>query len=126
MLRVNAGRSSAYCDGRSRRSFVQIGMAGMASLGLPQILAARAEAEGRGIKKHDTSVILLWLDGGPGHMDTYDLKPEAPAEIRGEFQPISTNVPGMEFGELMPELAKRADRLAVRDVAFDQGLEQEL
>ena len=82
MLRVNAGRSSSYCDGHSRRSFVQIGMAGIGTLGLPQILAAKANAAEQGAAKRDTSVILLWLDGGPGHMDTYDMKPEAPAEFR--------------------------------------------
>ena len=113
MLRVNAGRSSAYCDGHSRRNFVQIGVAGMASLGLPQILAARAQAEGQGPKKHDTSVILLWLDGGPGHMDTYDMKPEAPAVYRGIWKPIPTNVPGMEVTELFPLQAKIADKFSV-------------
>ncbi|HQX50826.1 MAG TPA: DUF1501 domain-containing protein [Planctomycetaceae bacterium] len=128
MLRIHTGRSSAYCDGQTRRSFVQIGMAGMASLGLPQILAAQAraaeqsKAAGQGRANKDTSVILLWLDGGPGHMDTYDMKPEAPAEYRGIWRPISTNVPGMEVTELFPLQAKIADKFSVvRSLHHDSG-----
>ena len=80
MFRVDAGLSSRYCDGLNRRSFVQLGIAGMANVGLSRVLQAReASAEISGERKK-TSVILVWLDGGPGHMDTYDLKPEAPAE----------------------------------------------
>ena len=113
MLRINAGRSSAYCDGHSRRSFVQAGVAGMASVGLAQILAAKEQSAEQGRAKKDTSVILLWLDGGPGHMDTYDLKPEAPAEYRGIWKPIPTNVPGFEITELFPLQAKIADKFSV-------------
>ena len=113
MLRVHAGSSSSYCDGHSRRNFVQIGMAGIGTLGLPQILAAKANAVEQGAAKRDTSVILLWLDGGPGHMDTYDMKPEAPAEYRGIWKPIPTNVPGMEVTELFPLQAKIADKFSV-------------
>ena len=96
MLRIHSGQTSAYCDGGSRRSFVQLGVAGMASVGLSQILAAKEQSQAAGKSSKDTSVILLWLDGGPGHMDTYDMKPEAPAEYRGIWKPIPTNVPGME------------------------------
>ncbi len=102
MLRVEAGHSKKYCDGISRRSFVQLGVAGMASIGLPQLLRAREVSSQLGQPKKDTSVILLWLDGGPGHMDMYDMKPEAPAEYRGLWNPIRTNVPGMEITELYP------------------------
>lgn len=120
MFQVSAGSSSAYCDGHSRRNFVQIGVAGMASLSLSQILAAKDQAVGRGRK--DTSVILLWLDGGPGHMDTYDLKPEAPAEYRGIWKPISTSVSGMEVTELFPLQAKIADKFSiVRSLHHDSG-----
>ena len=80
MLRINAGDAGRYCDGMSRRHFVQIGLAGMGSLSLPQILRAKEES---GAKGKQTSVILIWLDGGPGHMDMYDMKPDAPAEYRG-------------------------------------------
>src|SRR5579885_3251838 len=93
MLRVHAGRSSRYCDGMSRRSFVQIGAAGIASLGLADIDRARAlgatSAHGGGGK--NTSIILIWLDGGPSHLDMYDMKPDAPSEYRGIWSPIKTN-----------------------------------
>ncbi|HTI52089.1 MAG TPA: DUF1501 domain-containing protein, partial [Planctomycetaceae bacterium] len=79
MLRIHAEGTGKYCDGFSRRSFLQVGLAGMASVGLPQILKAKEESAQLGISRKETAVILLWLDGGPGHMDLYDLKPEAPA-----------------------------------------------
>jgi len=113
MLRIDCGSSSRYCDGYSRRSFVQIGAAGAFSAGLPGLLAARAAAAEQQRSSAETSVILLWLDGGPGHMDTYDMKPEAPAEYRGIWKPIATNVPGMEVTELFPLQARIADRFSV-------------
>jgi len=113
MFRIHTGRTSHYCDGLSRRSFVQVGVAGMGSLGLSQILKAKDAASTQGRTQKDTSVILLWLDGGPGHMDTYDMKPEAPAEYRGIWKPIPTNVPGMEITELFPLQAQIADNFSV-------------
>lgn len=113
MLRINAGRSDKYCDGMSRRSFVQVGLAGLASVGLPEILRAKEASQSRGIAKKDTSVILIWLDGGPSHMDLYDLKPQAPAEYRGIWNPIRTNVPGIEIGELFPLQAQVADKFSI-------------
>ena len=72
--------------------------------------------------KKDTSVILLWLDGGPGHMDMYDMKPEAPAEYRGLWSPIKTNVPGIEVTELYPLQSKIADKFSiVRSLNHDTG-----
>jgi hypothetical protein len=122
MLRIDCGPSSRYCDGYSRRSFVQIGAAGAFSAGLPGLLAARTSATEQQPTLRDTSVILLWLDGGPGHMDTYDMKPEAPAEYRGIWRPIATNVPGMEVTELFPLQAKIADRFSVvRSLHHDSG-----
>ena len=122
MLRIHSGQTSAYCDGSSRRSFVQLGVAGMASVGLSQILAAKEQSQAAGKSSKDTSVILLWLDGGPGHMDTYDMKPEAPAEYRGIWKPIPTNVPGMEVTELFPLQAKIADKFSVvRSLHHDSG-----
>ncbi len=122
MLRITAGNSTKYCDGMSRRSFVQLGVAGMASVGLPQVLRAREASRERGGISKDTSVILLWLDGGPGHMDMYDMKPEAPAEYRGLWQPIRTNVPGMEISELFPRQAKIADKFSiVRSLHHNNG-----
>lgn len=123
MFRVDAGRvSPKYCDGQSRRSFLQLGVAGMASVGLPQLLKIQEASAAAGQPKKDTSVILLWLDGGPGHMDMYDMKPEAPAEYRGIWTPIKTNVPGMEVTELFPLQAKIADKFSVvRSLHHDTG-----
>ena len=92
MFRIDAGGSRKYCDGVSRRSFLQVGVAGLATVGLADVFAFQAQAAQPNRK--DTSVILIWLDGGPGHMDMYDMKPDAPAEYRGIWRPIRTNVPG--------------------------------
>lgn len=122
MFRIEAGRSGPYCDGLSRRSFVQLGVAGMATAGLSRVLQAKEESAAAGRPKKDTSVILLWLDGGPGHMDMYDMKPEAPAEYRGIWSPIKTNVPGMEVTELFPLHAKCADKWSVvRSIHHNNG-----
>ncbi len=122
MFRILGQSSSKYCDGLSRRSFVQLGMAGMGSLGLPAMLRAKDQAAASGGEKKDTSVILLWIDGGPGHMDTYDMKPEAPVEYRGIWRPIKTNVPGFEITEMFPEQAKIADKFSVvRSLHHDNG-----
>ncbi len=123
MFRVNMGRSGQYCDGHSRRSFLQLGVAGMASLGLPQILKAREESAAKSLSgKKDTRVILLWLDGGPGHMDMYDMKPDAPAEYRGLWKPIKSKVPGFDVTELYPKQAKITDKFSmVRSLHHDTG-----
>jgi uncharacterized protein (DUF1501 family) len=122
MLRIEAGDTKKYCDGISRRSFVQAGVAGMAAVGLPQLLRAKAASAEMGHARKDTAVILLWLDGGPGHMDMYDMKPEAPAEYRGLWNPIRTNVPGFEISELFPRQAKMAERFSiVRSLHHDTG-----
>ncbi|HEY4313567.1 MAG TPA: DUF1501 domain-containing protein [Pirellulales bacterium] len=113
MFKVTSGRTPRYCDGMTRRSFVQVGAAGMASVGLPKILRAKEDSARRGTPRKDTSVILVWMDGGPGHMDMYDMKPEAPPEYRGLWQPIPTNVPGMEISELFPLQAKVADKFSI-------------
>ncbi|RPI89509.1 MAG: DUF1501 domain-containing protein, partial [Planctomycetaceae bacterium] len=122
MLRVEAGTTGRYCDGLSRRSFVQLGLAGMGVAGLPAILKAREESATRGVARKNTSVILIWLDGGPGHMDTYDMKPQAPAEYRGLWNPIATNVDGFEVTELFPLQAQRADKFSiVRSLYHNNG-----
>ncbi len=122
MFRIDVGRTDRYCDGLSRRSFVKIGVAGMASVGLPTVLRAKSESPAAGSQGKDTSVILIWLDGGPSHMDLYDLKPEAAAEYRGLWRPISTSVPGFEISELFPRQARVADKFSiVRSLHHDNG-----
>lgn len=121
MLRLDLGSTSRYCDGMSRRSFVQLGMAGMGSLGLSQLWRTQAASAAPSNAKR-TSVILIWLDGGPGHMDLYDMKPEAPVEYRGLWNPIRTNVSGMEITELFPLQAKCADKFSlVRSLHHNNG-----
>ncbi|MGH9360842.1 MAG: DUF1501 domain-containing protein, partial [Thermoanaerobaculia bacterium] len=123
MFRIEAeGRTARYCDGLNRRSFLQIGVAGMASAGLADVLRAREASGELGLDKKDTSVILIWLDGGPSHLDLYDMKPEAPAEYRGIWKPIKTNVPGIEISELFPRQARVADRFSIiRSLHHDSG-----
>lgn len=121
MFRLNLGSTPRYCDGMNRRSFLQVGVAGLASVGLPGLLQAKAASAATSAAK-DTSVILIWLDGGPSHMDLYDLKPEAPAEYRGIWRPIRTKVPGFEISELFPLQARVADLFSlVRSLHVDSG-----
>ncbi len=122
MFRVQLGATRKYCDGRSRRSFLQVGVAGMATATLGRVLQAKADSVRAGQTGKNTSVILLWLDGGPGHMDMYDMKPNAPAEYRGIWNPIRTNVPGIEITELFPLQAKIADKFSiVRSLHHNSG-----
>jgi len=122
MFRVDGGFAPRYCDGISRRSFLQAGVAGMASVSLAGVARAMQGGNPTAPPKKDTSVILLWLDGGAGHMDTYDMKPDAPEEYRGLWKPIRTNVPGMEVTELFPLQAKIADKFSIiRSLHHDDG-----
>ncbi|MEQ9070651.1 MAG: DUF1501 domain-containing protein, partial [Gimesia chilikensis] len=105
-------RSMTDCSGITRRNFVQAGALGAGGLCLADLLKLKAEGAVSS-KQQDTSVILFWLSGGPGHMETWDPKPEAPAEYRGPFQPIATSLSGVQFSELMPGQAKLAEHLAV-------------
>src|SRR6478752_4115149 len=93
------------CDGIARRDFLRIGaVSGLGiGLGLPEYLRAETAAGGRGKAK---AAIFVRLGGGPSHMDTFDLKPDAPDTHRGEFKPIATNVDGMQICEHLPKLAK--------------------
>src|SRR5438045_4845168 len=86
-----------FCDGLTRRGFLRIGGLAMGGLTLPQLLKAEAAA---GIRGSHKAVIMIFLPGGPPHQDMLDLKPDAPAEVRGEFSPIKTNVAGIEICEL--------------------------
>lgn len=96
-----------------RREFFQVGGASLFGLSMADQFRTRVEAAGSKTKPQANHLIVLWLGGGPPHIDMFDLKPEAPAEIRGEFKPIATNVPGIEIGELLPKLAKIADKYCI-------------
>src|SRR5438552_14128724 len=113
MFRLDLGGSGRYCDGLSRRSFLTLGVSGLATLGLPQLMRARAETARPNGQTRNTSVILIWLDGGPGHMDMYDMKPDAPAEYRGIWRPIRTRVPGFDITELFPKQARVTDKFSI-------------
>jgi uncharacterized protein (DUF1501 family) len=103
------GRAERFCDGIDRRNFLKIGAFG-AGLTLADLLRLRAVAGGMTSSK---SAIMVYLPGGPSHLDMWDLKPDAPKEFRGEFNPIATNVPGIQICEHMPLQAKMFDKLAV-------------
>jgi hypothetical protein len=100
-------QTGKFCDRMSRRGFLQLGSLAVGGLSMSDLLRAEAVQGKRSTK----SVIMIFLPGGPPHQDMYDLKPDAPAEVRGEFKPIKTNVPGIEICELMPRLAGMMDRL---------------
>ncbi|HAM72173.1 MAG TPA: DUF1501 domain-containing protein [Verrucomicrobiales bacterium] len=104
------GPRQRFCDGLSRRNFLKIGALGLGGLSLPQLL--RAEA-GSGIGRSHKAVIMVFLPGGPAHQDIFDLKTDAPSEVRGPFKPISTTVPGVQICEHLPKLAKLADRFSI-------------
>ncbi len=115
------------CDSHSadliRREFLQVGFCGFLGFGLADLLAGRALAEGvaaakpggarAGTRPRARSMILVFLTGGLSHLDSLDMKPDAPAGIRGEFRPIATRVPGIQVCEHLPELAARAEKLAI-------------
>ena len=106
----------------SRRSFLEIGSLALTGLGLPDLLRLRAHAAEPTGSGPDTSVLLVWLTGGLPHMETYDMKPDAPSEYRGDFSPIPTNVPGIEVCEHLPLHAKVADRFTlIRSISHEFG-----
>jgi hypothetical protein len=109
-------RGSVLCDGISRREWLRVGGLSVLGLSLPGLLRAAAvparQPEGATFGRAK-NVIFLWLQGGPPQHETFDPKPDAPAEIRGLFKPIATNVPGIRFCELLPRTARFADKLAI-------------
>ena len=104
------GPKSRFCDGISRRSFLKIGSLGIGGLTLADLLNAEENTSSEKLHK---SVIMVYLSGGISHQDTFDLKPHAAKEIRGEFSPIDTNVPGIQISEKLPKLAQLADKFAI-------------
>ncbi len=118
------GADHRFCDQVNRRDFLRLGALGIGGLTLADVLRLRAHA---GTTAKPRAVIMVCLAGGPSHMDMYDMKPDAPADFRGEFRPIKSNVPGFDICEHMPLQAKIADKLAlVRTVQFVEPMQHEL
>ena len=114
------GKQYRTCDGISRRDLLKIGALSFGGLGLGDLLRASAQADVS--RRKDLSVILLWKGGGPSHLETWDLKPEAPAEFRGTFNPIPSIIPGYQVSEHLPYSARVVDRLAIlRSVSHPDG-----
>lgn len=103
------GRRHSFCGGLSRRSFLQIGGLAMGGMGLPGIL----QAQSHGAVSEHKGIIMVYLAGGPPHQDMWDVKTDAPSEIRGEFRPIRTRVPGIEVSEVFPRVAAVMDKVAI-------------
>ena len=108
MLTIWGQEDLSLCDGHSRREFLQVGALGVGGLTLADLLRLQARA-GEPTRTPHKAVIMIYLCGAPPHQDMYDLKPDAPAEVRGEFKPIKTNVPGFDICEQMPLQATIAD-----------------
>jgi hypothetical protein len=107
-------RAAQHCPGpHSRRHFLKIGALTLGGLGLPGVVPWKLYAQDGRSATEDTAVILIWLPGGPPHMETYDMKPDAPAEYRGDFRPIRTVVPGLDVCEHLPLHARTADRFTI-------------
>ena len=109
MFRLDAPRGVRFCDGFTRRDFLHAGALSVLGMTLPKYLAARDVIK----PDDDINCIMLFLVGGPSQIDTWDPKPDAPAEIRGPFKPTSTNVPGMQITEVFPRMAKIADKYSL-------------
>ena len=105
-------RHSPPCSGPARRSFLRFGLAGLAGLSLPGLLRLRA-GDGTQRSRPDTALLVVWLHGGASHLETYDPKPDAPAEYRGPYGAIPTTVPGMRVSELLPDHARVAHRFTL-------------
>jgi len=113
MLDLRTG-SASDCSGVNRRTFLRVGGLAAFGLGLPQYLRAMADSPvAPAVKVKAKRCILLWMQGGPSHIDTFDPKPDAPAEVRGEFGTVPTTLPGVRFADPLPMLAKQTDKLAV-------------
>jgi hypothetical protein len=112
MLTFETNRRYRDCDGSTRRDFLRVGSLGMGATALPALLKSRAEAAAAGHEVKDTSVIWLWLGGGPTHVETFDPKMTAPSEYRSTTGEVQTNVPGITLGGTFPKFAGVADKMA--------------
>jgi len=111
MFRLDADKPVHFCDGLTRRDFLHAGSLGVLSLTLPDLFTLKTL--GAVNPRKDVNCILLMLVGAPSQLDTWDMKPDAPAEIRGPYKPIPTNVPGIQISEILPRMAKLADNYAL-------------
>lgn len=109
MLKILGPSQGRFCDGVSRRNFLQLGALAAGGLSLPQLLQAEAQS---GVRNSNKAIIMVFLPGGPSHQDMFDIKEDAPKEIRGEFKSIATKVPGVRICEHMPKLAANWDKFA--------------
>jgi hypothetical protein len=110
------------CDGINRRDFIRVGTLGFVGLSLTDVLRLQAAAAEGGSTAKAKSVIVLWMDGGPPQHDTFDPKPDAASDIRGEFKAIGSNVAGVQVCELLPQMAKQMDKVAlIRTLAHNEG-----
>jgi hypothetical protein len=122
MLTILGENSGRFCDGHSRRDFLQIGGLALGGASLPQLLQAESSLGKPSRSINHKAVIMVMLPGGPPHQDMWDLKMDAPSEYRGEFRPIKTNVPGVEICEEFPRIAKMADKFSfVRSMVGCEG-----
>ena len=112
MFEVGFG-PSRNCEGTNRREFIRIGSLGLAGLTLPTLLQANAASAKKKEPVDNLSVIFMWMQGGPSHIDTFDPKPNAPSDIRGEFSAIPTNIPGVHISEHLPMMAKNLDKYSI-------------
>src|SRR5215475_491738 len=111
MFRLDADKPVEFCDGLRRRDFLHAGSLSFLGLGLSQFFGLKAL--GAIDKQKDTNCIMLFLVGGPSQLDTWDMKPNAPVEIRGPYKPTKTNVPGIEISEIFPKTAQHADKFSI-------------
>ncbi len=121
MLKIfgNRHRTKEFCDGVSRRDFIRVGGLALGGLTLPQLLAAEADA---GLGRSHKAVIMIFMTGGPPHQDMYEIKTNAPSEIRGPFEPIATSVPGVQICEQLPRIAANMDKFAaIRSMVGSEG-----
>lgn len=114
MFRLDAEKPIRLCSGITRRDFLQAGALPLAGLALPSYLGMRAEAAATGTAdSHEVNCIVIFMLGGPSQLDTWDMKPDAPSEVRGPFRPIETNVSGIRISEIFPRMARHADKYAL-------------
>src|SRR5712692_7962163 len=111
MFRLDADKSVRFCDGLTRRDFLHAGSLALLGLSMPDLVGLKAF--GALDPNKDVNCILLFLVGAPSQIDTWDMKPNAPAEIRGPYRPISTNADGIQISELFPRMAKHADKYSL-------------